>query len=77
MKFVVQVMTDPDLLKIACEQFLGRHISAIRSTLLNTLEGHLRCILGEWSTLYLLQVSKSYKVSLIIILYIKLFSTKH
>ena len=41
-----QVMTDTDLLKAACEQFLGRSIMEIKSTLLHTLEGHLRCILG-------------------------------
>ena len=39
-------MTDTDLLKAACEQFLGRSIMEIKSTLLHTLEGHLRCILG-------------------------------
>ncbi|XP_067940026.1 flotillin-2a-like [Watersipora subatra] len=42
-----KVMTEPELLKIACEQFLGKTTDQIKSTLLNTLEGHLRCILGS------------------------------
>ena len=33
-------------LKRACEQFLGKNIHEIKDTLQQTLEGHLRAILG-------------------------------
>jgi len=39
-------MKKDDLLKIACEQFLGVESSEIEDQLLQTLEGHLRSILG-------------------------------
>ncbi|XP_034024445.1 flotillin-2-like [Thalassophryne amazonica] len=42
----VKVMTDPDLLAIACEQFLGKSVLEIKGVVLQTLEGHLRSILG-------------------------------
>ncbi|CAM9960153.1 flotillin-2 isoform X1 [Lethenteron reissneri] len=42
----VKVMTDKDLLAVACEQFLGRTVDEIKSVVLQTLEGHLRSILG-------------------------------
>ncbi|CAL9684908.1 unnamed protein product [Knipowitschia caucasica] len=42
----VKVMTDSSLLAVACEQFLGKSVMEIRSLLLQTLEGHLRSILG-------------------------------
>ncbi|PWA25551.1 hypothetical protein CCH79_00019656 [Gambusia affinis] len=42
----VKVMTDHDLLAVACEQFLGKSIRDIKAVLLQTLEGHLRSILG-------------------------------
>lgn len=42
----VKVMTEPDLLAIACEQFLGVPIDNIKLVLKQTLEGHLRSILG-------------------------------
>ncbi|KAM9732676.1 flotillin-2-like [Menidia menidia] len=42
----VKVMTEQDLLAVACEQFLGKSIMEIKSVLLQTLEGHLRSILG-------------------------------
>ncbi|XP_047450102.1 flotillin-2-like [Mugil cephalus] len=42
----VKVMTENDLLAIACEQFLGKSIMEIKYVLLQTLEGHLRSILG-------------------------------
>lgn len=42
----VKVMTEPDLLAVACEQFLGKSVMEIKAVLLQTLEGHLRSILG-------------------------------
>uniref|UniRef100_A0A3B4BBE8 Flotillin n=1 Tax=Periophthalmus magnuspinnatus TaxID=409849 RepID=A0A3B4BBE8_9GOBI len=42
----VKVMTDRDLLAVACEQFLGKSVMEIKAVLLHTLEGHLRSILG-------------------------------
>lgn len=43
-------MTDRDLLAIACEQFLGKSVLEIKAVVLQTLEGHLRSILGETFT---------------------------
>ncbi|EDV22419.1 uncharacterized protein TRIADDRAFT_59005 [Trichoplax adhaerens] len=40
-----KIMTG-DLLPIACEQFLGRNTEDIENIILQTLEGHLRSILG-------------------------------
>merc|ERR1719166_382247 len=42
----VKIMKDPELLGIASEQFLGKKEHEIKSTVLQTLEGHLRAILG-------------------------------
>merc|ERR1719385_412377 len=42
----VKIMKDPALLEIAAEQFLGKKEHEIKSTVLQTLEGHLRAILG-------------------------------
>lgn len=42
----VKVIKEDDLLKTACEQFLGKEASEIEDILLQTLEGHLRAILG-------------------------------
>uniref|UniRef100_A0A667ZZ40 Flotillin n=1 Tax=Myripristis murdjan TaxID=586833 RepID=A0A667ZZ40_9TELE len=42
----VKVMTDDELLGYACEQFLGKSVMEIKSVILQTLEGHLRSILG-------------------------------
>uniref|UniRef100_A0A673B515 Flotillin n=1 Tax=Sphaeramia orbicularis TaxID=375764 RepID=A0A673B515_9TELE len=42
----VKVMTEPDLLAVACEQFLGKSVMDIKAVVLQTLEGHLRSILG-------------------------------
>lgn len=39
-------MTEPDLLAVACEQFLGKSVMEIKAVVLQTLEGHLRSILG-------------------------------
>jgi flotillin len=40
-------MKNPDLLHTASEQFLGKKEHEIKSTVLQTLEGHLRAILGR------------------------------
>ncbi|KAI3353962.1 hypothetical protein L3Q82_018459, partial [Scortum barcoo] len=42
----VKVMTEQDLLAVACEQFLGKSVMEIKAVVLQTLEGHLRSILG-------------------------------
>lgn len=42
----VKVMTDLELLAVACEQFLGKSVMETKSVVLQTLEGHLRAILG-------------------------------
>merc|ERR1719351_187049 len=42
----VKVITNKDLLATACEQFLGKSVKTIEDILLQTLEGHLRAILG-------------------------------
>lgn len=41
-----KVMKADELLTTACEQFLGKSTKEIRATILQTLEGHLRAILG-------------------------------
>ena len=43
----IKVMTEPELLATACEQFLGRTVPEIEDIVLQTLEGHLRAILGK------------------------------
>ncbi|GCB69512.1 hypothetical protein scyTo_0012437 [Scyliorhinus torazame] len=42
----VKVMTEMELLAVACEQFLGKSVQETKSVVLQTLEGHLRAILG-------------------------------
>merc|ERR1719412_1335323 len=42
----VKIMKNADLLQTASEQFLGKQEHEIKSTVLQTLEGHLRAILG-------------------------------
>merc|ERR1712228_840281 len=42
----VKIMKNADLLQTASEQFLGKKEHEIESTVLQTLEGHLRAILG-------------------------------
>ena len=44
----VKIMKNADLLQTASEQFLGKKEHEIKSTVLQTLEGHLRAILGEF-----------------------------
>ena len=45
----VKVMSDLKLLHVACEQFLGKSVRDIEDAILQTLEGHLRAILGTLS----------------------------
>lgn len=40
-------MTEKELLAVACEQFLGKNVQDIKNVVLQTLEGHLRSILGK------------------------------
>ncbi|XP_072286478.1 flotillin-2 isoform X1 [Pyxicephalus adspersus] len=42
----VKIMTERELLAVACEQFLGKNAMEIKNVVLQTLEGHLRSILG-------------------------------
>lgn len=42
-------MTEDELLGYACEQFLGKSVVEIKSVILQTLEGHLRAILGGYT----------------------------
>merc|ERR1712168_954271 len=44
-----KVMTAPSMLQTACEQFLGKTTSHVEQVILQTLEGHLRAILGTLS----------------------------
>ncbi|CAH1641199.1 unnamed protein product [Spodoptera littoralis] len=41
-----KIMNEDELLTTACEQFLGKTVKEIKMTILQTLEGHLRAILG-------------------------------
>lgn len=41
-----KVLTEPELLAAASEQFLGKDVIHIKAVILQTLEGHLRAILG-------------------------------
>ncbi|XP_065201445.1 flotillin-2 [Planococcus citri] len=41
-----KIMKAEELLQTACEQFLGKSTEEIKATILQTLEGHLRAILG-------------------------------
>ena len=43
----VKVMTEAELLSTACEQFLGKNVQHIERVILQTMEGHLRAILGK------------------------------
>ena len=43
-----KIMTEPELLATACEQFLGKNVDHIETVILQTLEGHLRAILGKF-----------------------------
>ncbi|NXL54056.1 FLOT2 protein, partial [Podilymbus podiceps] len=42
----VKIMTEKELLAVACEQFLGKSVQDVKNVVLQTLEGHLRSILG-------------------------------
>lgn len=44
-----KIMVEPELLSTACEQFLGKSVEHIESVVLQTMEGHLRAILGTLS----------------------------
>jgi flotillin len=41
-----KIMKADELLQTASEQFLGKSIKEVKMTVLQTLEGHLRAILG-------------------------------
>ena len=42
----IKVMRETDLLEAALEQFLGKDPEELRDTVMQTMEGHLRAILG-------------------------------
>ena len=41
-----KIITSDAILRHACEQFLGKSVKEIKEVILQTLEGHLRAILG-------------------------------
>ncbi|KAJ8885282.1 hypothetical protein PR048_011479 [Dryococelus australis] len=43
-----KIMKAEELLQTASEQFLGKSMKEVKSTVLQTLEGHLRAILGKF-----------------------------
>lgn len=43
-----KILKTDELLRIASEQFLGKSVTEIKQTILQTLEGHLRAILGKF-----------------------------
>lgn len=45
----IKIMTAPELLNTACEQFLGKDVQQVEQVVLQTMEGHLRAILGTLS----------------------------
>lgn len=51
-----KIMKADELLHTASEQFLGKSVHEIKSTILSTLEGHLRAILGTFSHVSLLSL---------------------
>lgn len=51
-------MTEKELLAVACEQFLGKNVQDVKNVVLQTLEGHLRSILGA-DGLTVLQASQA------------------
>nr|CAD7429990.1 unnamed protein product [Timema monikensis] len=53
-----KIMKAEELLQTASEQFLGKTVKEIKSTVLQTLEGHLRAILGKSPFLVLYLVTK-------------------
>ena len=57
-------MKNPELLHTASEQFLGKKEHEIKSTVLQTLEGHLRAILGtltvEEVNIYIISTLSTY-----------------
>ena len=54
----VKVITEPELLSTACEQFLGKTVHQIENIILQTLEGHLRAILGTLTVEEIYQVRR-------------------
>jgi len=50
-------MKDPELLNTALEQFLGKAEKEIIETIIQTVEGHLRSILGDYCPHSSLQAS--------------------
>ncbi|NWV91272.1 FLOT2 protein, partial [Machaerirhynchus nigripectus] len=50
----VKIMTEKELLAVACEQFLGKNVQDVKNVVLQTLEGHLRSILGSWRDSWLI-----------------------
>lgn len=43
-----KIMTEKGLLEIACEQFMGKEVEDIKTIINQTLDGHLRAILGRF-----------------------------
>jgi flotillin len=56
-----KIMKADELLCTASEQFLGKSVKEIKSTILQTLEGHLRAILGQYNNNLLFRNAIEYK----------------
>ena len=57
-----KIMKADELLATASEQFLGKTVNEIKCTILYTLEGHLRAILGLYSWLQLMFEHKCFGI---------------
>lgn len=51
-----KIMKAEELLGTASEQFLGKSVKEVKMTVLQTLEGHLRAILGKCSYIDFLKI---------------------
>lgn len=64
-----KIMKADELLHTASEQFLGKTVKEIKSTILQTLEGHLRAILGKFymqivnNKFHFTQTARAYKLN--------------
>ena len=75
----VKIMKNEDLLQTASEQFLGKKDHEIKSTVLQTLEGHLRAILGKLlnTTTFVFDVVSCVQVVGEVIFFTKVFFLKN
>lgn len=62
-----------ELLGTASEQFLGKSVKEIKQTILQTLEGHLRAILGKYPA----ELNEWVKCTTFVLLGVRLASNKY